>query len=96
MQLQVADSALSSCLGLAGEEVKDVTDHTGVGLEELSVATACTDHCSELVALDVENFRPETTGNTNFTGFVLVLVTFGARVSDSGHFTSPVGAINFN
>ena len=96
MQLQVADSALSSCLGLAGEEVKDVTDHTGVGLEELGVATTCTDHCSELVALDVENFRPETTGNTNFTGFVLVLVTFGARVSDSGHFTSPVGAINFN
>ena len=85
MQLQVADSALSSCLGLAGEEVEDVTDHTGVGLEELGVATTCTDHCSELVALDIENFRPEATRNANFTGFILVLIAFGARVSDSGH-----------
>ena len=49
-------SAPPSRLGLAGEEVEDVTDHTGVGLEELGVATACADHCGELSALDVENF----------------------------------------
>ncbi|SVD82050.1 uncharacterized protein METZ01_LOCUS434904, partial [marine metagenome] len=70
-----SSSASRQHLGLVGEQVEDVTEHTGVSLEQLGVATACADHRAELTALDVKNFRPEATGNANLTGFVLVLVT---------------------
>ena len=80
-----SSSASRPRVGLVGEEVEDVTDHTGVGLEELGVATAPAYHCGEPGALDSENFRPETTRNENLASLILVLVAFGASVFECCH-----------
>ena len=61
---------------LSHKEIEQTPKLIAIGLVYLSISASSADDCSELLVLNVEHFRPESTGSPEFAGLIFAILAF--------------------
>ncbi len=61
-----------------GEEIKDISQHTGISFIDLCKLASGAGYGGEFFVLDIKNLRESTAGSRKLTGFKFVVIALGA------------------
>jgi len=80
------------------KEIKYIAEHTTVCLIDLCISAYGTGYSCKFFALNIENFTPKASGGSEYSCFILVVLTLRTPVTDITHellsfFVEPISKV---
>ncbi len=67
------------------KEIKYIAEHTAVCLIDLCISAYCAGYSCKFFALNIEDFTPKASGSSEYSCFILIVLTFRKPVTDITH-----------